>query len=175
MNDCVVLYVSRLEQTSLNTQTVNQSFYYFLFTNNECLTCHMQNFNILASLCSQAGWVELMCRSRGRDRGSWPSPSPLKNSKAIEFLSNTGQDPLENHKASNQCWAIISLPVKGHLNWGLLAGRWLPVFSGTWILSPHQLKEKKTLKNVVDGQLKSQTMMHWNLFEYACKNILVEL
>ena len=35
--------------------------------------------------------------SRGGDRGSGP---PLKNHKNIGFLSNTGPDPLKNHKAT---------------------------------------------------------------------------
>ena len=34
------------------------------------------------------------------DRGSGPPPPPLKYHKAIGFLSNTGPDPLENHKAT---------------------------------------------------------------------------
>ena len=34
----------------------------------------------------------------------------------IGFLSNTGPDPLKNHKASIQCWAIIGTPAKRHLN-----------------------------------------------------------
>ena len=29
-------------------------------------------------------------------------PDPLENHKAIRFLSNTGPDPLENHKAASQ-------------------------------------------------------------------------
>ena len=37
-----------------------------------------------------------MCGSRGGDRGSGPS---LKNHKLIGFPSNTGPDPLKNHKA----------------------------------------------------------------------------
>ena len=47
----------------------------------------------------------------GGCRGSGP---PLKNHKNIGFLSNTGPDPPENHKASN--WAIIGTPAKCHLN-----------------------------------------------------------
>ena len=61
--------------------------------------------------------------SRGRDRGSGP---PVKNHKNIGFLSNTGPDPLKNHSclASIQCWAIIGMPAKCHLNGVSLAGRW---------------------------------------------------
>ena len=32
--------------------------------------------------------------------GSGPPPFFLENHKAIEFLSKTGQDPPENHKAT---------------------------------------------------------------------------
>ena len=34
------------------------------------------------------------------DMGSGPPPPPLKNYKNIGFLSNTGPDPLKNHKAT---------------------------------------------------------------------------
>ena len=56
----------------------------------------------------------------GADRGSGHH---LKNHKNIGFLSNTGPDPLKNHKAASiQCWAIIGLPAKRLLNGILLAG-----------------------------------------------------
>ena len=35
------------------------------------------------------------------DRGSRPPLPPLKNHKNIGYLSNTGPDPLKNHKATN--------------------------------------------------------------------------
>ena len=47
----------------------------------------------------QASDHYFMCRSRGGDRGSGP---PLKNHKNIRFSSNTGLDPLKNHKATKQ-------------------------------------------------------------------------
>ena len=37
-----------------------------------------------------------MCGSRGGDRGSG---HPLKNHKNIEFLSDTGPDPMKNQRA----------------------------------------------------------------------------
>ena len=51
-----------------------------------------------------------MCGTRGGDRESRPH---LENHKAIGFLSNTGQDALENHnffsyKASIQCCAVLA-------------------------------------------------------------------
>ena len=39
------------------------------------------------------------------DRGSGP---PLKNHKAIGFLSNTGLDPLKNHKATKPAFSAPS-------------------------------------------------------------------
>ena len=46
--------------------------------------------------------------------GSGP-PQPPEKSQAIGFLSNTGPDNLENHKASiPQGWAIIHPPAKRH-------------------------------------------------------------
>ena len=51
----------------------------------------------------------------------------LENHKAIGFLSNIGQDPMEKYKATKpasiHCWAIIGLPAKCHLNGILLVGR----------------------------------------------------
>ena len=38
--------------------------------------------------------------SRGGGAGVQPYPPPLKNHKAIGFLSNTGPVPLENRKAT---------------------------------------------------------------------------
>ena len=58
---------------------------------------------------------------------------PLKNYKALGFLSNICPDPLKVHKtnhASIQCWAIIGLPAKLQLNEISLAGQKSPAFSG---------------------------------------------
>ena len=70
----------------------------------------------------------------------------------ITFISNTGADPLKNHKAtiqlaSIQWWTIICPPVKCHLNGILLAGWWWPTFNAIWILSPLMKKEKKRKNN----------------------------
>ena len=79
--------------------------------------------------------------SRGGTEG--PDPPPfLKNHKNIEFLSNTGPDPLEFSKLPSQHSTLghhrhaSEKPFKGVS----LAGRW-PAFSDIWILSP--LKKKK--------------------------------
>ena len=70
-----------------------------------------------------------MCGSREGARGSLPRP--LKNYKAIRFISNTGPDPLENHKAFNvgpcsTCqrkaltpfkWCFADRPMMAHLKW----------------------------------------------------------
>ena len=58
----------------------------------------------------------------GRSREGTGGLDPLKNHKNIGFLSNTGPEPLKN-QARVQCWAIIGLPAKCHLNGILLAGR----------------------------------------------------
>ena len=50
--------------------------------------------------------------------GGTGGPDPhLENDKNVGFLSNTGPDPLKNHKAFKSafnvlCWAIIGPPVK---------------------------------------------------------------
>ena len=41
--------------------------------------------------------------SKGGDRGSGP---PVKNHKNIGFLSNTGLNPLENHKATKLAFNV---------------------------------------------------------------------
>ena len=45
----------------------------------------------------------------------FPDPPLPANNKATGFLSYTGFDSLENHKASIQCWAIIGPPAKRHI------------------------------------------------------------
>ena len=70
-----------------------------------------------------------MCGSREGARGSLPRP--LKNYLAIRFISNTGPEPLENHKAFNvgPCstrqrkaimpfkWCFADRPMMAHLKW----------------------------------------------------------
>ena len=46
-----------------------------------------------------------MHESRGEDTGSG-TPLPLKNYKNIGFLSNTGPDPLKNHKATKPAFNV---------------------------------------------------------------------
>ena len=64
-----------------------------------------------------------MCRSRGGAGGLDPPP-PLKNHKK-GFFSNTGPNPLKNHKATKPVLnpAIIGPPGKRHLNGVSLAGQ----------------------------------------------------
>ena len=80
--------------------------------------------------------------SRGPGSGDSDHTPPPKNHKAIWFLSNTGPDPLENHKAT-----------KTAFNVGPSSARWwgdddpLLVVFVLDPLSPHQLKN--IYKNVV--------------------------
>ena len=87
--------------------------------------------------------------SRGGGTGG-PDP-PEKSQKYVSFC-NTGPEPLKN-QASIQCWVIIGLPAKHHLNGVSLAGRWWPTFVRIWILFPSltekKTPEKKTAKNTV--------------------------
>ena len=50
-----------------------------------------------------------------------PPPPPEKSQKYVIFC-NTGPEPLKK-QASIQCWVIIGLPAKRHLNGVSLAGR----------------------------------------------------
>ena len=72
--------------------------------------------NFLASCCCFCVWHGRIQRGTGG-----PDPPPHKNHKNIEFLCNTGQDPLENHKAarsafnvgpSTVCWRAYDRPLK---------------------------------------------------------------
>ena len=56
----------------------------------------------------------------GGGEGATGGLDTLKNNKNIGFLSNTGPDSLKNH--SFECWVIIGMPAKRHLNCVLLAG-----------------------------------------------------
>ena len=52
--------------------------------------------------------------------GTRGSGRPLENHYSTWFLSNTGPDPLENHKAPSQHHALAII---GHLNGVLMEGR----------------------------------------------------
>ena len=69
-------------------------------------------------------------RGGGGGRGSGPS---LKNHKNIGFLSNTGMDPLKNHKPTKQAFNIGPLTVhqRNAIDGPLIV-----------VSSPYQLKKK---------------------------------
>ena len=68
--------------------------------------------------------------SRGGTEG--PDHPPLEKSQNIGFLSNTGPDPLNNHKATKPAFNVG--PSLCHWNSVSLAGHWPPL-SGFWISS----------------------------------------
>ena len=100
-------------------------------------------------MCGSLSLSSIMCGSRGGDTYSGSVPH-LKNHKNVRFLSNSGVDPLKNHKATNivpsqhSTWANNGTPAKSHLNGVLLAGKWWPAYLDP--SSPHQPKNnnKKT-------------------------------
>ena len=57
-----------------------------------------------------------------------------ENHRYIGFISNTGPDPLKNHKASMQFWQ--HRPASNTPYGVSLAGPWWPIYSGIWILYP---------------------------------------
>ena len=62
------------------------------------------------------------------------TPTPLKNHRAIGFLSNTGPDLLKNHKTTKPAFNVGQS----------LTCQWCPAFSSIWTPSPpHQLKTPK--------------------------------
>ena len=91
--------------------------------------------------------VLLLARlSMGRFRGGTGGLDPLKDSKNIGFLSNTGPDPLKNHKATKP--AFIGMPAKRHFNVVILMMfRWLSddgplIVVFVWILFPQKMVVK---------------------------------
>ena len=48
------------------------------------------------------------CMRRSRGGGGGGTGTPLKNHKNIGFLSNTGPDPFENHKATKPAFNVGS-------------------------------------------------------------------
>ena len=86
-----------------------------------------------------------MCGSRGP-----PTEKYKKYMVSLKlFLAILARTTLksQSYQSSIQCWALIGPPAKRHLNGVLLAGHWLPVNSGIWILPPLiklKTKNKKT-------------------------------
>ena len=74
------------------------------------MTSHVSLLTVL-SFIGKIPWAD----PEGGGRGSG-HPSSEKSQKNIGFLSNTGTDPLKNHKAIIQCWAIFGPPAKRNLN-----------------------------------------------------------
>ena len=50
--------------------------------------------------------------SRGGGGGMESGPHPLENNKAIGCLSNTGQDPLENHNPTKPSFNVRPISVR---------------------------------------------------------------
>ena len=77
------------------------------------------------------------------------SPPPLKNHKIIGFLSKTGLDPLENHKATKPAFKV-GPPSAHQRNAILMAFRWpavggpLIVVLGSSLPSSTKMKQKQT-------------------------------
>ena len=104
------------------------------------------------------------------DRGSGPPPPLLKNHKNIEFLSNTGPDPLEFSKLSSQHSTLghhrhaSETPFKGVS----LAGRW-PAFSDIWILSPLKKKKKRQSSDPDQIRMEFRKEYYVDMRSQACK------
>ena len=88
------------------------------------------------------------------------TPPPLKNHKNIEFLSNTGPDPLKFSKLPNessiQRWAIIGTPTKRHLKafrWRAYDGPLLVIFGSSL---PKKKKTKKRCQNSGPDQIRME-------------------
>ena len=94
--------------------------------------------------CTQAR-PEHMLGSRGGGGGGAGGPDPLKITKNIGFLSNTGPDPLKNHKATKPEFNVGSpsaRPMIARLKWYMHGSftsstkksqSWIPSDKAVWI------------------------------------------
>ena len=124
---------------------------------NTTITFHGEIRKLFSFLCRKNCGLMLCFRmkpmhgSRGGRQGGLEHPPPLENYKAIGFLSNTGSDPLENHKATKP--AINVGPLSAHqgknalmaFRWRANDGPFLVVFGS----SLPSLTKKTGKKNVV--------------------------
>ena len=100
--------------------------------------------------------VRSHARIQRGDRGS--GPLPPENHKNIEFLSNTGPDPLKlsnlpsQHSTLGHHRHASEMPFKGVS----LAGRWWPAFSDIWILSPLKKTKKKRCQSSDPDQIRME-------------------
>ena len=111
------------------------SFIYFQSLYQKDIKCEKAQYHLPQStlkICSRS------CTDPEWRTGG-PDPHPLENHKNIRFFSNKKSQ--SSDQASIQCWAIISMLVKRHLN------EW-SANSGIWILSP-LINLKSNKKNVV--------------------------
>ena len=109
-------------------------------TSQMCSSGHSLLFQKVSG--NTAATVQQHNRHELIQRGDQGSRHPLKIHKAIGYLSNIGQDPLENHKsypARIQCWAFIGRP-RNAIKW---------CFAGPLLVSSFPSSAKKTKqKNV---------------------------
>ena len=88
---------------------------------------------------------------RGKAGGPDLPPPPPRNHKAIGCLSNTGPDPLKNHKATKPALTVRSSSAcqRNSIPFKWLFAFW-PALSGNWILStpPPPLQLKKDVVRV---------------------------
>ena len=76
-------------------------------------------------------------------RGTWGSRPPLKITKNIGFLSNSGPDPLKNHKATKPVFNVGLLLARQQnaIEWRFTGGPMMARF--LWYLDPHSLHQLK--------------------------------
>ena len=91
------------------------------------------------------------CADPEGGQGVRTPPPPLKTNKNIGFLSNTGPDPLGNHKDTKPAINLgPSSARQRNANGVSLLCRWWPAYKGIWILPPLiNLNWKKKQENVV--------------------------
>ena len=73
-------------------------------------------------------------RGGGGDRGLDPPGKSQKYLVSWQYWSGSSKNYKATKSASIECWAIIGLPGKHHLNGVSLVGRWWPAYSGPLIV-----------------------------------------
>ena len=106
--------------------------------------------------------------SRGGTGGPDPPPPHLKNHKHLEFLSNTGPDPLKFSKLPSQHSTLghhrhaNETPFKGVS----LEGRWWPALSDIWILSPLKKRCQSSDPDQIRMEFRKECFVNLNI--WAC-------
>ena len=90
----------------------------------------------------------------GIKRGAWGPDPPGKSPKNIGFLSNTGPDPLKNHKATEPAFNFGPISTRQQIKWRFAGGQMMAGLK--WYLLGSSLPSKRKKKKQAKKKKK-----HW--------------